>query len=89
MISNRIIMILFCLIFGSCSEMKRERIVDKSELTGDDYRLFQNTPAWKLAKAVWDEDVASINKIVLADKEIINYKESIYGRTLLFLTISK
>lgn len=31
-----------------------KKIVDKSELTGGDYRLFQNTPAWELAKAVED-----------------------------------
>ena len=68
--------------------MDREKIVDKKDLTGADYRLFQNTPAWELAKAVWDEDVSKINEIVSKNKQLINYQEPIYGRTVLILTVS-
>lgn len=50
-----ILIAIACLLF-SCSDLSREKIVDKSELTGRDYRLFQNTPAWELAKAVEDEN---------------------------------
>mgnify|MGYP002994294356 FL=1 len=75
-----------CLLF-SCSDLSREKIVDKSELTGRDYRLFQNTPAWELAKAVEDENTKKIDKIVSENPEIINYQESKYGNTLLMLTI--
>ena len=46
--------VFFCLLF-SC--INREKPVDKANLTGKDYRLFQNTPAWELAKAVQDEDI--------------------------------
>lgn len=48
-----IYLVFACLLF-SCSNMFREKIVDKSELTGGDYRLFQNMPAWVLVKAVED-----------------------------------
>ena len=30
---------------------------DKHGLLGNDYRLFEDTPAWELAKAVKKEDV--------------------------------
>jgi hypothetical protein len=76
-----------CLLL-SCTEFNRNIPVDKSKLTGDDYRLFQNTPAWKLAKAVQDENEKMISEIVTKDPKLINYQESKYGRTLLILTIS-
>lgn len=79
-------LVFACLLF-SCSNLSREKIVDKSELTGRDYRLFQNTPAWELAKAVEDENTKKIDKIVSENPEIINYQESKYGNTLLMLTI--
>ena len=79
-------LVFACLLF-SCSNLSREKIVDKSELTGGDYRLFQNTPAWELAKAVEDENTEQIDKIVSENPELINYQESKYGNTLLMLTI--
>ena len=79
-------LVFACLLF-SCSNLSREKIVDKSELTGRDYRLFQNTPAWELAKAVEDENTKKIDKIVSENPEIINYQEYQYGNTLLMLTI--
>lgn len=82
-----IIHIVFACLLFSCSNLSREKIVDKSELTGRDYRLFQNTPAWELAKAVEDENTKKIDKIVSENPEIINYQESKYGNTLLMLTI--
>ena len=81
-----ILIAIACLLF-SFSDLSREKIVDKSELTGRDYRLFQNTPAWELAKAVEDENTKKIDKIVSENPEIINYQESKYGNTLLMLTI--
>lgn len=47
--------LIFCCLLLSCSNINRDKPVDKSELSGRDYRLFQNTPAWELAKAVQDE----------------------------------
>lgn len=81
-----ILIVIACLLF-SCSNLNREKIVDKSELSGGDYRLFQNTPAWELAKAVEDGNTDKIDKIVSENPELINYQESKYGETLLMLTI--
>lgn len=73
------------IILFSCNN--RETLVDKSELLGDDYRLFQNTPAWELAKAVEDENEDKINELINKDRKLLNYQEPIFGSTLLMLTI--
>jgi len=70
-----------------CGKLTREKEVDKSKLLGYDYRLFQKTPAWELAKAVWDDDFKKINELTKKDKNLINYQEPKYGQTLLFLTM--
>ncbi len=82
-----ILQVLISCLLLSCSNINRDKPVDKSDLTGRDYRLFQNTPAWDLAKAVQDEDVNEIDKIVTENPTLINYVEPKYGNTLLKLTI--
>lgn len=77
--------IIFSLV--SCEKLTRERVVDKSKLHGYDYKLFQKTPAWELAKAVWDDDFKKINELAKKDKNLINYQEPKFGETLLFLTM--
>jgi ankyrin repeat protein len=73
------------LLFISCN---RETKVDKQKLLGNDYRLFQNTPAWLLAKAVEDNDVEKIKEEVISNKVNINYQESRFGNSLLMLAIT-
>lgn len=75
-----------CLLL-CCSSINRDKPVDKSKLSGRDYRLFQNTPAWELAKAVQDENEKKIDEIVSKNSKLINYQEPKYGNTLLMLTI--
>jgi hypothetical protein len=82
-----IIQLVFSCLLLSCSNINRDKPVDKAKLTGDDYRLFQNTPAWELAKAVQDEDVTKIDRIVSENPKIINFQDPKYGNTLLMLTI--
>lgn len=79
------LLILF-LIMISCNNIDREKKVDKSKLLGKDYRLFQETPAWELAKAVWDDDIGRIDEEIKKNPSIINYQENKYGRTLLHLS---
>jgi len=75
-----------CLVFFmSCSD--RETIVDKDSLLGNDYRLFQETPAWNLAKAVWDENIPEIKRIVQEEKIDVDYQDERFGHTLLMLTV--
>lgn len=73
-------------LISSCSDI--DKLVDKSNLLGDDYRLFQETSVWNLAKAVWDEDTFAIRKIVTQEKLDINFQEERFGNTLLMLAVS-
>ena len=45
-----VIAVLFILALNSCNN--REKIIDQRLLPNNDFRLFQETPAWDLAKAV-------------------------------------
>ncbi|MCB9310015.1 MAG: ankyrin repeat domain-containing protein [Lewinellaceae bacterium] len=87
MMKAMIIQILISCLLLSCTKINRDKQVNKEDLTGDDYRLFQNTPAWDLAKAVQDEDEKMINEIVSKDPKLINYQDPKFGNTLLILTI--
>jgi ankyrin repeat protein len=48
--------------------------------------LFQDTPAWELAKAVQDDNIDKINEEIQKNPKIVNYQESKYGKTLLHLS---
>lgn len=73
------------LLLISCN---RETKVDKQKLLGNDYRLFQDTPAWGVAKAVEDNDVEKIKEEVISNKVNINYQEPRFGNSLLMLAIT-
>ncbi|MBK9249762.1 MAG: ankyrin repeat domain-containing protein [Ignavibacteria bacterium] len=81
----RCLLCLLCLLCLSCTD--RDSVVDKSKLLGNDYRLFQGTPVWNLAKAVQDENTSEIIRLVRDEKVNINFQESKYGQTLLMLSI--
>lgn len=72
-------------LFISCNS--RENIVKKENLLGNDYRLFQNTLAWELAKSVEDEDTIKIKEILNNKKVDIDFKEPKFGNTLLMLAV--
>lgn len=59
----------------------------KSNLTGYDYRLFQNTPAWTIAKAVKQQDTIKIIDCISKNKALIAYKEPKFGETLLQIAV--
>lgn len=81
-------LMILCVICFSCSNFKRDKPVNKAALPGNDYRLFQVTPAWALAKAVEDGDEKLINELSGKAPGLINYKEPKYGNTLLMLSVS-
>jgi hypothetical protein len=49
--------------------------------------LFQGTPAWQLAKAVWDEDVEEIKALVGKGEVAVDYPEPRFGKSLLLLAV--
>ena len=76
------------LLLVLCSCQNRERIVDQMILSNYDFRLFQGTPAWELAKAVEDEDEERINEILRNDSSLINFQSPKYGLTVLHMAVS-
>ncbi|WP_345766239.1 MULTISPECIES: ankyrin repeat domain-containing protein [Chryseobacterium] len=82
-----VILLLGLLIVISCSKIIQDQKVDKSKLLGADYLLFQDTPAWELAKAVWDNDITKIDEEIEKNPQIINYQDPKYGNTLLHMSI--
>jgi ankyrin repeat protein len=82
-----LIFFLLSLVFTSC--YNRERIVDKTKLLGMDYRLFQGTPVWDLAKAVEDEDIQKITYLVQQEQLPIDFQEERFGKTLLLIAVTR
>lgn len=72
-------------IFSNCRN--RNTPVDKSTILGIDYRLFQGTEVWDLAKAVDDGDISAIKKQIISNKVNVNSQEPLYGKTLLMLSV--
>lgn len=73
------------LTLTSCTN--RDTTVDKNKLLGNDYRLFQNTPAWDLAKAVKDEDIDKIKEDVGKNKSLLSFREPRFGHPLLQMAV--
>jgi hypothetical protein len=73
------------LMFVSCTS--RDTTVDKSKLFGRDYRLFQTTPAWALAKAVEDGDTDKIKTEISKNKSLLKFREPRFGQPLLTLAV--
>lgn len=83
---KKVITILcFILIFSGC--YNRDKKADKQSLLSRDYRLFQDTPAWDLAKAVEDEDTVRIKKEITENRVNPDFQESRFGGSLLMLAI--
>ena len=61
--------------------------VEKADLLGSDYRLFQKTPAFELAKAVCSNDIDQVEYLVKIKKQNINFQEPKFGQSLLIMTV--
>ena len=79
-----VILLLSLAMIASCNY--RDKPVDKNGLFSSDYRLYQDTPAWELAKAVWDNDISKIDKEVRKNPQLLNYQEPKYGMSLLHMS---
>jgi uncharacterized protein len=81
------IIIVCFIVYYSCNNLRREITVDNQKLLGKDYRLFQKTPAWDLAKAVWDNNTEEIEKIGKENKALLDFQEPRFGKTVLMLAV--
>lgn len=73
------VVIFLVLIYNSFTE--------PHEYLASDYRIFKDTPAWDLAKAVRDADTAEISHQILEKKIPIDFQDSIYGKSILSLAV--
>lgn len=73
------IIIFLTLVYNSFTE--------PHEYLASDYRIFKDTPAWDLAKAVRNADTAEITYLVQEKKIPIDFQDSIYGKSLLSLAV--
>ena len=81
---NKLLIIITLLAMLAC-----ERQVDRSNMLGNDIRLFQDTPAWELAQAVEEQDTLKIEKLIINEKVSIDFQEPKFGNTLLMWAVSK
>ena len=85
--------LLLCVLFAQCdfiNDVYREIPVNKKDLgyTYKDCRAFQGTPAWELAKAVDDNDTSEIVKILKQQPDLIDYRDPVWGYTVLMQSIN-
>lgn len=72
------------MLISSCIQ---DTTADKSKLPGNDYRLFQETPAWNLAKAVKDSDDEKIKSEIQKNKNLLAFREPRFGQSILQLAV--
>ena len=82
---KKTIIIIFLFSLTSC--YNQETLVDKTKLLRIDYRLYQSTDAWELAKAVQFGDTIKIKEEILQKKVSVDYLDPLYGHTLLMFAI--
>lgn len=69
-------------LFASCATR------DNHEITMKDIRIFQNTSAWDLAQAVETERILEIEIVANRNPELLNYRDPVFGTTLLMWSVS-
>ena len=79
-----LIITLGFLCLNSCFFEKR-----KEDLNVNDIEIFEDTPAWELAKAVKHQNINKISNILKEDKSLANYKESKFDMTVLMWAVRR
>lgn len=59
----------------------------KHYLPGYNYKLFQDTPVYALAKAIESDNLSEMTRLVKEEKMDVNYREPKFGNNLLMLAI--
>lgn len=62
------------LIIGGCSQFYSSEEIDCTDI-----RLFNQTPAWELVKAIEKDDSKKIKEILHKNPNLLNYQEPVYG----------
>lgn len=81
-----IFIILLVMILPSCS---RDNIrTETGEYSIVSVRIYYDTPAWELAEAVKYQNTWKIASVAKKNPELLDYKDPIYGATLLFWSVA-
>lgn len=81
---NKYLLVTLLLTIWSCSSSPQDK-----KLLGVDVRLFEDTPAWKLAVAISKDDTAKIRKLIVKDPTLLHAQEPTYGQSVLQWAISR
>ena len=66
--------LILMLIIGGCSQFYSSEEIDCTDI-----RLFNQTPAWELVKAIEKDDSKKIKEILHKNPNLLNYQEPVYG----------
>jgi hypothetical protein len=61
---------------------------EKSQMRGNDWRLFKDTKAWDFAKAVRNQETSSFESLINEAILKIDFEEEIFGQSLLHLAVT-
>lgn len=71
-----IVLCMLCCLFMYCTA---QQSYSSEEIDFTDIRLFNQTPAWELVKAIEKDDSKKIKEILHKNPNLINYQEPVYG----------
>lgn len=80
-----IVISVFTILFESCTDP--DSLGDKNKMSPKNYKLFQGTEVWPLARAIIQKKYDMIDSIVETNPDILDTRDSIYGNTILMLSI--
>lgn len=81
-----IILAILLYVMTACQDTRDEPVAP-DRIGRADYRRFQNTPAWELAKATEDGDTLRMRKLLQRTPSLLDYQEPHGGMTLLMMTV--
>lgn len=84
---NKLMNCFFSIFFFISSCMNTDTVVNQDNMNGFDFRLYQNTPAWILAKATEKEDTDGIRDEIGKNKSLLSFREPKFGQTMLQLAV--
>ena len=80
-----LLIMLPLLLLASCSQGGAATTPGDYKIT--DVRIYEGTPAWKLAQAVNKQDARKIASIAEKSPELLNYQDPKFGATLLYWAV--
>lgn len=83
----RVLFMFFLFTIVSCHKVINEFPVDKTSILSTDYRIFQGTEAWLLAKYTKKGDIEGIKKEIENNPNLLDFQEPVYGMSVLHLSI--